>query len=178
MITTLTVIVTCPFSHGQALNFTYDASGNRTKREYSAEICNPFDPQAQKKANDSTDGRNFDETNLEVTGNSDNDETKSKTDTEDSKTGKTDHHAHSITITPNPTRGIIRAEGLNLSGQGSINVYNALGELIYWKELSAGEGTPIINGTTEIDLSMQPKGIYLLKIISGEDIFTERIAIQ
>ena len=65
-----------------------------------------------------------------------------------------------IIIYPNPTKDII-----NISGnEFSINIYNAIGELII------NEENPSI-----IDLSIYPVGIYTLQILYKNNIITKQI---
>ena len=72
-----------------------------------------------------------------------------------------------ITISPNPSNGIfsINSDNLNLI---EIEIYNLQGEIVY-KSNSA-------NGS--IDLSKEPKGIYLLKATSGNKLLTNKILLE
>jgi hypothetical protein len=66
-----------------------------------------------------------------------------------------------IKIYPNPTRGLIRIEIQNLpvGETANITLYELSGKLITMKQTSE---------STEIDITGQPAGIYLMKIIAGE----------
>jgi len=72
----------------------------------------------------------------------------------------------SIKIIPNPTNGKFRVESLlELS---KIVIINGIGSLIFEME----------NCKTEIDLSIQPKGVYYIQIKSKEKTFVEKVIIK
>lgn len=60
-----------------------------------------------------------------------------------------------ISVFPNPTSGIITLRGAE--GNGSISVYNLLGELVHTE-------LPTATASFTLDLSGQPNGIYFIKI--------------
>ena len=72
-----------------------------------------------------------------------------------------------ITISPNPSNGIfsINSDNLNLI---EIEIYNLQGEIVYKSSSSNGS----------IDLSKEPKGIYLLKATSGNKLLTNKILLE
>lgn len=70
-----------------------------------------------------------------------------------------------ISIFPNPGNGKFMVEGI-----GELTITNLYGEAIISQKL--------INQRAEIDLTRQPKGIYLAKMVDGTTIHTERIVIQ
>jgi len=72
-----------------------------------------------------------------------------------------------ITITPNPSNGIfsINSDNLNLI---EIEIYNLQGTIVYKSSSSNGS----------IDLSKEPKGIYLLKIKFDSLIRVEKIMVE
>jgi hypothetical protein len=72
-----------------------------------------------------------------------------------------------IIIFPNPSDGIFKIDVGNLRS-GKIKIYNIFGESIYQSEIR--------NET--LDLSTQPKGVYLLFLQSGQKIFSKKIVIQ
>ena len=55
-----------------------------------------------------------------------------------------------ITVSPNPTNGIFRIDGVKVA---KMQVYNALGQLV-----------KTVQSTNEIDLSALPEGVYLLRM--------------
>jgi hypothetical protein len=67
-----------------------------------------------------------------------------------------------IKIYPNPTTGLIRIEIQNLPVDETANItlYELSGKLIISKQTSV---------STEIDITGQPAGIYLLKIVAGKE---------
>lgn len=69
-----------------------------------------------------------------------------------------------ITISPNPTKGMLGIEIGNGGDQDlhSIYVYTSAGALLQKKQYSG-------NGRTAVDLSGQPTGVYLLVIASGNE---------
>jgi uncharacterized repeat protein (TIGR03803 family) len=78
---------------------------------------------------------------------------------------------------PNPNNGIFTIQSSVIGGQSSLEIYNVLGEQVYSKNypLSAISNQPI-----SIDLSSQPSGIYLYRVIanSGELLGEGKMVIQ
>jgi len=77
-----------------------------------------------------------------------------------------------ITIHPNPSTGRFQ---LTMAGGGSVSrtqvfIYNVLGEIIYQSEITTPQ--------SEIDISNQSKGIYFVKVISGDEVFVDKIVYQ
>ena len=72
-----------------------------------------------------------------------------------------------ITITPNPSNGIfsINSDNLNLI---EIEIYNLQGTIVYKSSSS----------NASIDLSKEPKGVYLLKATSGNKLLTNKIVLE
>ena len=67
-----------------------------------------------------------------------------------------------LKIYPNPTDGLLKVEILNLPEEQTANIwlYNLSGRLI---TLLRG-----ITGFVDVDISGQPQGTYLMKIVAGE----------
>lgn len=113
----------------KVFEYTYDASGNRTQREYiqlkSAAV--PGDEslsEEQKILEDALD-------------------------------------RHGIKIYPNPTKGKIAVSIAGLEKEPArVLVFSPQGKLIADKEFTGTENT--------VDLSAQPAGIYLMKIVVGQ----------
>lgn len=82
-----------------------------------------------------------------------------------------------IIIYPNPTTGIINTSiptnffsGKNNTNPIEINIYTMLGEKIY---------SSVIETThSKIDISSQSKGIYIIMIQVGEDVFVNKLILQ
>jgi hypothetical protein len=75
----------------------------------------------------------------------------------------------SVIISPNPNNGIFTLQ-LKENTQGELFIYNPIGTLIYQSS--------IVNQQSTIDLSSRPRGIYFLKVQSGEKIYTAKIILQ
>lgn len=75
-------------------------------------------------------------------------------------------------IFPNPTNGKIQFEvkGLEVGKNSTLEIYNMQGEIIYQSSF--------INPISEVDLSNQANGIYIVKIYDGQTILTKKIVIQ
>ncbi len=72
-----------------------------------------------------------------------------------------------IIIIPNPSDGKFRIETNNLK-TGYMEIYNSLGEIIYQS----------IIDNREINLSQQPKGLYFIEMMMGENIYDQKLIIQ
>ncbi len=68
---------------------------------------------------------------------------------------------HKITISPNPTEGLLRVELLDgdVAVDGEAIVYSANGSLV--------ASTPLKSSVTELNIGSCPSGIYLLQIKQG-----------
>ena len=73
-----------------------------------------------------------------------------------------------ISISPNPSTGIFT---LTSSEKFQYIVYDIFGREVYKSDQP-------INQSATLDLSSQPKGIYFVKIISGDKIITRKIILQ
>jgi len=82
--------------------------------------------------------------------------------------------ATSISVYPNPTNGIAHIDvSLLQTAQTSVQVYNALGQLVY--RSSKGE-VPAGAHTFDIDFSNLDAGIYLIDIVTGDKKVTARVS--
>lgn len=78
-----------------------------------------------------------------------------------------------IQIYPNPSRGLVTVDiGSAAGAELKISVFNSLGEVIYQTNKSAS-----FNSSTEIDLSQQPGGVYIVKVLAGAKCYTQRIVL-
>lgn len=69
-----------------------------------------------------------------------------------------------ITVYPNPNTGEFTIESNGITGQAQVEIYNVLGEKISSGVIDANKG-----GRTTINISTQPNGIYLYRVISNEN---------
>jgi plastocyanin len=77
---------------------------------------------------------------------------------------------NTITISPNPSNGIFSINSANLDIiEVEIEIYNLQGTVVYKASTFANES---------IDLCQQPKGIYLLKVKSGNKVLTNKIILD
>lgn len=78
--------------------------------------------------------------------------------------------AGDMSIAPNPSNGnfIITLPG---SASHDVEVVDLLGEVVYSK-------SGIADATLSVDLSTQPKGIYIVKCKVGTELFVQRIVVQ
>jgi hypothetical protein len=73
---------------------------------------------------------------------------------------------------PNPSTGKFYFESSNLINDPiELQVMDLTGRIVY-------ERQPAISEKFEIDLSEQQKGMYFVRVKSGEGLFTEKIVIQ
>ncbi|MDD4645493.1 MAG: T9SS type A sorting domain-containing protein [Bacteroidales bacterium] len=70
--------------------------------------------------------------------------------------------ADGLKIFPNPTNGRFAAE-ISLTGQVQFTVMDLSGRLIISESISCGQGTTL----KQCDISNEPKGVYLIKVVSG-----------
>ncbi len=99
--------------------------------------------------------------------------------TQDSTTGiENISNQNSLTLYPNPSNGLftIEMKSENLTVNSSVEVYNVLGEKVYSKTFSQTQG----NNNTQINLSNNPSGIYLYRVLieTGDLISSGKFIIQ
>jgi hypothetical protein len=155
-------------------NFGYDASGNRTSRK-TIVLPSQSAPMAKSSAskssrtnsslNEEDDFTPNSEDNLSVFGAMGTPENNDNLDLfYTDKLNESD-----VVIYPNPTKGALAVEIRNKNSEIShqLTVYNLKGSVIFQKH-HIGDYTPI-------DLSSQPKGIYLLRVFSQNSFITWKI---
>jgi hypothetical protein len=64
-----------------------------------------------------------------------------------------------ITIYPNPNNGLFAVKSVGLNGKSIVEIYNVLGEKVYSQ-------TSAFNSPLSINLTAQPAGVYLYRIIT------------
>lgn len=82
-------------------------------------------------------------------------------------TGIYDPNNPQIVIYPNPTKGTFSISGLE--GKAIIKIYNVYGGVIFHQQVVL---------PAEVDLSVQPKGIYFLHIETNQKMFFEKLIIR
>ena len=76
-----------------------------------------------------------------------------------------------FSVYPNPSNGIFIINMEDVKGQmAEVEIYNALGQKVYKSEVKSQK--------QEIDLSTQVKGIYFVKMIADDKVYSQKIAIQ
>lgn len=75
-----------------------------------------------------------------------------------------------IAIFPNPSNGNFTVESQKMDEPMRLNIYDVVGKLIYCSEIN--------NPKYEIDLSLQPNGIYFLTLLNSQTRFITKIIIQ
>jgi PKD repeat protein len=84
-----------------------------------------------------------------------------------SATGLSSKPAEALSIFPNPTAGVFSISGFE--GEASISIFNAFGNEV--KQLTS-------TLPAEIDLSGNPKGVYFVRIDTGERIYHEKVVVN
>jgi hypothetical protein len=74
-----------------------------------------------------------------------------------------------LSISPNPSTGLFT---IDYPGDYNLKVYNMLGELVFEKQIAEQDGV------ATCDLSNLNNGIYLVSIISANEVLSSRIEIQ
>ncbi len=74
----------------------------------------------------------------------------------------------SVSVFPNPSKGQFTL--ILAKDKGTVEIYNMLGGKVYRSEIK--------NQKSEINLSNQPKGMYLITFYEGQKMRTEKIVIQ
>jgi len=70
-----------------------------------------------------------------------------------------------LRIWPNPTTGLFQVEGV----EGSLEIFSSLGKRVF---------SGPVQGRISLDLSNEPKGVYFLRIQSGESYLVRRLVIN
>ena len=74
-----------------------------------------------------------------------------------------------ISVYPNPASGVINLQ-IEAEKPGKITVYNALGQRILTQ--------PVKAGNNPLDLSKATKGVYTIRLITGEKVRIEKVVLQ
>lgn len=70
-----------------------------------------------------------------------------------------------LKIYPNPSKDVIKIEGLDLRNSSLVEIYDMSGNKVSANNNITKDG---------IDISFLPKGVYTLKLIEGDSVFSER----
>jgi len=79
---------------------------------------------------------------------------------------------NTVSVSPNPSNGLVSIQSELLEGNCIVNVTNILGDIIYSEEKKAS------SSNNKIDLSNLPKGVYIFSISNGISTGTQRIVIE
>jgi surface protein len=72
---------------------------------------------------------------------------------------------------PNPTTGLFKLELSEITSTIIVEVYGLMGKQILWQEVTGHQ-------PFEFDLSLQPRGIYIVRVLNGDAIESQRIIRQ
>jgi hypothetical protein len=76
-----------------------------------------------------------------------------------------------LVVYPNPSSGLINIKAINLTEEiSTIDLFNIYGEKIYSESM--------IGNSSEIDLSHEPKGVYSVRLNSGDGSVYQKVIIQ
>ncbi len=78
-----------------------------------------------------------------------------------------------VGISPNPSKGNFRVEISGYKGKAELSVLNVQGQEIYRKAEIVEDGRQV-----NIDISKQPKGVYTLRVRTGDETSVEKLVIQ
>ena len=76
---------------------------------------------------------------------------------------------HTVRVYPNPSSGIFYIEGLALS-ESEVKIFNQLSQLVFSGRIT-GE-------ISEVDLTIQGKGVYTVLITQNSKVLVKRIVIR
>jgi len=77
---------------------------------------------------------------------------------------------NSIQVSPNPSNGLLTLTFLQDAIKNVI-IHDMMGKVVFKDENVKGN-------TLKVDITNQPAGIYLIKVISGEDVISKKIIVQ
>jgi hypothetical protein len=89
---------------------------------------------------------------------------------DDNVNGINDEFISTFTCYPNPSKGIFILNGFNQNENCKIEVFTLNGKLIYLRQN--------VNSQTEVDISNETNGVYLLKVTSNEKAITKKIILN
>ena len=88
--------------------------------------------------------------------------------------GETSQEPFGIKVTPNPTSGILNLHISGIQNQDAqVTISDIQGKPVYQELVAKGK-----NSDRKIDLSSQPKGVYLIKVKGDHDTKTEKLVLE
>ncbi|MDX5347406.1 MAG: T9SS type A sorting domain-containing protein, partial [Hymenobacteraceae bacterium] len=80
-----------------------------------------------------------------------------------------------ISLYPNPTKGIFNISATDLTAKAlQVSVRNAVGQEV----LTLSQPVSGQNQTVTADLSNQPKGMYFVTLVAGEQVLTQKLVVE
>lgn len=76
-----------------------------------------------------------------------------------------------VDVYPNPSNGVVQVNLNNYTGKQTIMVFNELGQVIYNEQV-------IGTNNLSLDLSSQPKGIYILKVMGDSTPINKKLVLR
>ncbi|TRZ76630.1 MAG: T9SS C-terminal target domain-containing protein [Bacteroidetes bacterium] len=85
-----------------------------------------------------------------------------------------------ISVYPNPTSGkVTLSTGNSQVSISSISVFNMVGKEVLSRQFSVGSQQSAVGSRqTDVDLSSQPKGLYIILIRAGENFYQKKIILE
>jgi PKD repeat protein len=82
------------------------------------------------------------------------------------------NNSPTVQIYPNPTNGTFTIDIANITGSVNLNIYNALGQMVYTSKLNAGK--------SQVNLNNNAPGLYLYRILNetGTTIAVGKLSLQ
>ena len=153
LIITIALLLLSNISYPQDYKYSYDASGNRIKREVKTSAMSAM-PLAR---NDSVDLS----TDEDIV-----------TEEPEETTGNTAGEAFRTVLYPNPTYGYFTIElpEFKQGESGQIMIYDQTGNLIVRQKY--------VSSTQDFDISSIPAGIYIVRILVNDKLVIKRIIKQ
>lgn len=84
--------------------------------------------------------------------------------------GVNDQLVSSIVCYPNPSKGVFTVNGFNQFDNCNLEVFTLNGKLIY-RKLN-------VNSQTEVDISEETNGVYMLRVTTDEKVITKKIVLN
>jgi Zn-dependent metalloprotease len=91
----------------------------------------------------------------------------------DIRTAKIGGKSFMISIRPNPSDGHLRVDVSGYNGRAELSVMNQAGQIIYMRDELLDDGRQVM-----IDISNQPRGVYMLRVKTPNEIKVERIVLE
>ena len=136
----LLILFLLPQVYSQTIKYTYDPAGNRVARRV---IYLPDEKKADKNNPDIL---------------SEN----SQANEQNQDAFQHNLGESQIKVFPNPTRGKIMLEITGSNKNASVSVFDMSGKMVYSKKQFGSSG--------QIDLSRQPNGVYVMKVLVGDKV--------